>query len=116
MGKYNYTYFLTISGVTKDNGSISLCKQKELPQFKYLVINEAKGFRKWNFCHIALPIVAESSENLTNLNNNLSKTIKSLRTLTEKLKLKSISIRQKYLWDIMKIDIKNIYKFVYSAN
>ena len=81
MRKDNYVYFLSSDGTPRDNGSKSLEKRNELPQFKNLILGEAKEIQRGNFYHIALPIESESGEGLSGILENIKNVIQSLHEI-----------------------------------
>lgn len=92
MRKDNYAYFVTTDGSPRDNGSRALSKRSILPKFGHLEKGLAKEIRKGHQYHLALPIEADSIENLSDTLNSIKLSILSLHSISTKLKLRSISI------------------------
>ena len=92
MRKDNYAYFLTKNGTPRDNRSKTLEKRETLPKFKTLQKGIAKEIKKGNYYHFALPIEEETKENLSESLNNIKSSIYSLHELSQRFKLRSISI------------------------
>ena len=92
MRKDNYAYFVTTNGTPRDSGSKTLEKRETLPKFKNLQKGIAKEIKKGNYYHFTLPIEEETKENLSETLNNIKLSIHSLHELSQKFKLRSISI------------------------
>ena len=88
----NYVYFVITNGTPQDNESKSLEKRGTLPKFKNLQKGTAKEIIKGNYYHFALSIEEEAKDNSSETLNNIKLIIYSLRELSQKLNLRSISI------------------------
>ena len=115
MRKDNYVYFVTTNGNPRDNGSRSLEKRGTLPKFKNLQKGTAKEIKKGNYYHFALLIEEEAEDNLSETLNNIKLSIYSLRELSQKLNLRSISIsRTSKINHIAWEEIKLIFDIVFA--
>ena len=63
MWKDNYSYFVTTNGTPRDNRSKTLEKRETLPKFRNLQKEIARGTKKGNYYHFALPIEKKTKEN-----------------------------------------------------
>ena len=107
MRKDNYAYFVTTNGSPRDNGSKTLEKRETLPKFKNL--------QKGNYYHFALAIEEETKENLSETLNNIKLSIHSLHELSQKFKLRSISISEtSRINHIPWEEVKSIFDSIFS--
>jgi His(2)-Cys(2) zinc finger./Integrase core domain. len=101
MRKDNYAYFVRTNGDPCDKGSEKLAERGEIPNLGELCIGQAKAIRKHNTYHIALPIVTEDGENLTEVLQNIKEVTLSFRETVNKLQLRSVSMARS-------VDVANI--------
>ena len=92
MRKDNYACFVTTNGIPLDNGSKTLGKRKTSPKFKNLQKGISNMIKRGNYYYFALLIEEETEDNLSKTLNNIKLSIYSLHELSQKIKLRSISI------------------------
>ena len=115
MRKDKYASFVTTNGTPRDNGSKTLEKRETLPNFKNLQKGMAKETKKGSYYHFALPIGEETKENLPETLNNIKLSIHSSHELSQKFKLRSISIsKTSRINHIPWEEVKSIFDSIFS--
>ena len=109
--KDNLAYFVDINGKPLDTGSQKLFERNQLPNFGLLTLGEAKAIKHKKYLHVVLPVKAEQNIGPTMTLHNISCAISSLRKLTDKLNLDTLSIAKTDLinnvpWDNVKTQLQ----------